>query len=123
MKFPKEHFDVYAYRPIGYNEVLVLMNDNSSYVYNELEGTTRFVSKDRYNMTREELTNEFGRRLETILLFKNIRQMEIAEYLRIHQSLISEYVHGRKTPTIFRLAELARAADCDIYDFLASIRW
>lgn len=123
LQFPKEHFDVWGYKPIGYHEVVVYMNNGSSYVFNELEHTTRLVAKDRFNITREELTNEFGRRLEAILHFKDIKQIEIGDVLHIHQSLISEYVNGRKTPTLYRVAELARAADCSIDDLTASIGW
>lgn len=57
-------------------------------------------------MTAEEIRITFPKRLKYFLDYTNKTQQELADYLGVHKSTVSEWVHGKKMPSIDRLDQI-----------------
>lgn len=117
MYFPFLTDDAVATIDIGYDELLIELNDGERYVYNNLERTIRRASTDRSNVTEEEFRREFGIRLRNIMVLKCLTQSELAERSDVSQVSISKYMSGKSTPSFYTLHKLSKALGCSIEDF------
>lgn len=63
-------------------------------------------------MTEQEWREKFARKLGLMLLDSNCTKKEFAETVGISECTLSNYLHGRRLPSILILKDIADALDC-----------
>lgn len=69
-------------------------------------------------MTEQEWLNIFSDNLKSLLKDARMTQRELADEANLSESVVSDYVHGRKLPGIRSILNIFYALDCDLYDFI-----
>lgn len=108
---------VVGFKDIGYGEYLVECDDGSRILFNMTDGSFRSLPRDPDNLSKEEYSKEFGRRLIRILERKHISQHELSNRTGIAQYLISDYVNGRRLPGTYNLYKISRVLNCAMDEF------
>ena len=93
------------------------MENGESYLYNDSTNVLTRLPNDRNNMTEEECSKEFGRRLRRIMLIKGVSQLELSELTEISRVLLSRYMNGKSNPGFYNIDKIARALDCSVDEF------
>ena len=57
---------------------------------------------------------EFNESLKRLLIEKNMKQADLCRLAHIQTSLMSEYINGKKSPTIGNAIQIADALDISI---------
>lgn len=97
-------------------ELVVKLNDESAYLYSDMENSIRRLPSDSNNMTEKECRKEFGWRLGKILYRYGISQSELSERTGITQAMISRYINGTATPSLYNADKIAKAVGCSLDD-------
>lgn len=69
-------------------------------------------------MSEQQWLNIFSENLKSLMKDARITQIELAEEIGVTQSVISDYVNGRKLPGIKSIINMSYALGCDLYDFI-----
>jgi transcriptional regulator with XRE-family HTH domain len=74
-------------------------------------------------LTRSELAASFGAALRRIRIKKGLSQQDLADKLPGDQSVkrLSELEHGRRSPTLWKMNELATALDVPITSLISEM--
>lgn len=96
------------------NFLTIRKSDGSVWLYDDLDRRVRRLPDNSQNMTEEEFRSEFGKRLYWWLYFKCIREGELAEAVGTSQTMISNYVRGRVTPSFYMIDKIAKFLDISI---------
>ena len=118
----KLHFPLVAahsvrYRMLSDVDVVVVMDDDSEILYDDVQKTIRVLPKDRNGLTEEECRKEFGLRLRQMLYHKNISQSQLSDMTGIPNSRISEYINGIHTPSLYVVDKISKVLNCSIDTF------
>lgn len=65
-----------------------------------------------------DIAREVGARIATQRKSRGITQAQLAEYMNLEKETVSRIETGVISPTLVRLAQLAKFLDCEIGDFL-----
>ena len=71
-------------------------------------------------MTEEKWRELFGFNLSNYLKHNNMTQRDLTDLTYISESIISDYVRGRRTPSAIKILRIAQALKCttdDLIDF------
>lgn len=117
MYFPFKQENIDNYHANGDFEVIIKMKDGTNISYDDVEKSFRRLPKDSSHMSKEECLNEFGVRLRKVMCRKGISQLELSNITGIQQSILSDYMNGKKSPTLYKLDKIARALDCSVDEF------
>ena len=69
-------------------------------------------------MTEQEWLNEFSDNLKSLLKDALMTQRELADDTNLSESVISDYVNGRKLPGIRSILNISYSLDCDLHDLI-----
>lgn len=69
-------------------------------------------------MTETQWLNHFGRNLEIIMDEHGYNQRELAYVSGLSESSISNYIHGKRLPSIQAIINLSYVLGCDLNEFL-----
>ena len=118
--YPMEARRVVRWEYIGNSEIALKFDDDTIHVYNFLESDLRYANKpngDKYSdVSEEELTYEFSKRLHSRMLYLGINQIKLSEMTGISQGAISSYIRGLHVPNLYTLMKLSKALKCDPSD-------
>lgn len=95
----------------GVQEITLLLSDDMKLVYDHIAKTIRFCKPVKENQTEAEWRKEFGIRLSERLYKAGITQQELSERTKISQSVISKYINGQATPSVYNLMRIADVID------------
>lgn len=117
MQFPR-----YAEKAVSYEEdsattLVVKLDDGSARLYDDVTGYLRVLPRDSNEMTEDECRSEFGRRLQRILMLKNMTQRDLANETGISEMMISRYILGRNTPSYYAVDRIAKVLGCSTDEF------
>lgn len=73
---------------------------------------------DPKTMTEVEQRSIFGHRMRTAMLAKNISGKALAIDLGVHKNIISGYLNGKNSPSVFRAAEIASILGIPLNDLV-----
>lgn len=104
------------YEQTGPSELVVTLDDGSSYLYEDSEGSIRRLPKDKYNMTENEYKREFGFRLRKLMFSRGFTQTSLADATGLNQAQISSYANGKNSPSYYNAAKIAKALECSLDD-------
>ena len=93
------------------------LDDGTSVIYDNYLKTIRRLPDNPRELTEEECRNEFGIRLRKVMQRKLISQKELAAKTGIDESLLSSYINGKRSPSFYKVDQIAKALDCSTEDF------
>ena len=114
MYFPYVFKNAVNYYEVGLFDLIVELVDGSSIIYDDFEKTVRPLPRDSNNMSEEECRKEFGLRLRQMLYRKGITQMAFAEMSGISQVMISKYINGKASPSLYAIDKIAKVLGCSV---------
>jgi predicted XRE-type DNA-binding protein len=117
LHFPLAAENAVDYRMLSEFDMVVIMDDCSEVLYDDVRKTMRVLPKDRNDMTEEECRREFGLRLRQLLYHKNISQSQLSDMTGIPNSRISEYINGIHTPSLYVVDKISKVLNCSIDAF------
>lgn len=115
--FPSLAEKMVDYRPSYTGSIIVDLDDGTSVLYDDLAHTIRSIPRDCNSMTEAEFMNEFGKRLQHIMDFKNMSQKELSARTGIASSLLSRYMNGKICPSFWVVNKISKAIGCSTDDF------
>lgn len=98
----------------GKTELIVKLLDGSSVSYDYINKTIRNLPSDSRKLTVHECRKEFGIRLNNIMYSKGITQEDLSNETGIPQSMISNYITGKTSPSFYKVDKIAKALECSV---------
>lgn len=114
LDFPSAFAQVDEYIYIGEYCLVAILRDGSRVCYDQDDRSIRSLPSDPDNMSEDQFRHEFGIRLRRMMERKKITQSELAERMGVTQCRISNYIHGKNTPSVFAVNKIAKALNCSI---------
>ena len=68
----------------------------------------------------QEWTDQFSNNLQHVIAKKKIQKKELAKQLGITNAMLSRYIHGAATPSVYKACQIANALGCDINDLICN---
>lgn len=97
----------------GPNEIIVLLSDDTKFIYNAVTKTIRkYRTFD--DCSDEEWRIEFSQRLDNSIVAKGITQNELAEAVGVSPMTISRYINGRAWPDAYLVVKISKVLECSI---------
>lgn len=114
LDFPSAFAQVDEYIYVGEYYLVAILRDGSRVCYDQDDRSIRSLPSDPDNMNEDQFRHEFGIRLRRMMERKKITQSELAERMGVAQCRISNYIHGKNTPSVFAVNKIAKALNCSI---------
>lgn len=102
----------------GPYHITFLLNDDSRVEFDSSENTIRWVSKIDRSVDNDILRKEIGRNIRKFIVYKGVRQQDVADQAGITQAMLSRYINGTSIPGIDKLHNIAAALGCHVDDLL-----
>lgn len=115
--FPDMAENVESWQDRCWFESIARFKDGSVWSYDRSEKTLRKLRSDTNNISEQECRKEFGYRLYKIMGLKGITQKQLSAMTGITQSMISNYITGKASPSFYNASKIAKAIGCSIEDF------
>jgi DNA-binding Xre family transcriptional regulator len=103
-----------SYYDIYIHELVYIRKDGMAGAYDDLNKEERVTFPDPHNIEDFEFRNEFGRRLDKLIWYRNITQRELADMVYMPQAQLSLYITGTHMPRAINIIKLADALNCPI---------
>ena len=97
-------------------ELTITTKNGKRYVYDGLTKGLRQLSSKFEDVNDYIFRREFGIRLRRKMMLKGITQRMLSKMIGVSQPAISNYLTGKKSPTLYTAEKLARALECSIQD-------
>lgn len=102
----------------GPYHITVLLDDDSRVEFDSSDNTIRWISKIDRSIDNDIFRKEIGRNIRKFIVYKGVRQQDVAEKSGITQAMLSRYINGTSMPGIDKLHNIASALDCHVDDLL-----
>ena len=102
----------------GPYHITVLLDDNSRVEFDSSENTIRWVNAIDRSVDNDILRKEIGRNIRKFIVYRGIRQQDLAEKAGITQAMLSRYINGTSIPGIDKIHNIASVLGCHIDDLL-----
>lgn len=109
--------DVDYYKELNDYDLVVKTKDGRTFLYDSVENAIRKLPKDSNNLTKQECSREFGKRLYNIMYRKGFTESKLSSMTGIPQPMISSYITGKTTPSFYKVDKIAKALGCSVDDF------
>lgn len=116
MHFPFLYTDDAHYKFCSDMELMITLKDGRRFLYDDIDKTVRKLPKDSNDMSEDECRSEFGKRLYKIMFRKGITQSELSEKTGLSQTMLSNYITGKNSPSFYNVDKIAKALECSIDD-------
>lgn len=117
LHFPYIEEDVVEYHQLKTGELIIHLDDGVTIMYDDLDNTIRVLPEDPSKLSRYEFAREFGLRFRRMASYKGVTQFDLVILTGIQQSLLSDYMNGKKVPSFYNVDKIARALDCSVEEF------
>lgn len=98
-------------------EVVVKLEDGRMFLYDDMDKSFRKLPSNCYELSEDECRSEFGQRLYKIMFRKGFTQFDLSEKTGIQQSLLSNYITGKRSPSFYNVDRIAKALGCSVDEF------
>ena len=115
--FPVLYYETERYLRIDDYGLTAELKDGSVVEYDDMTISFRNLPSNSRDLTEQECRREFGMRVRKIMGRKGITQIELAERTGIQQTLLSNYMNGKTTPSFYNIDKIAKALDCSADEF------
>ena len=119
-EFERNHPDIIGHVVDWYSngryEVIALLDDKTRVIYNELDGTARYLHDvdDANGLTEQKWQKLFTIQLERTLQDKRMTMLELSERSGVSRNTISSYINGKTSPNMHNLFLIAKALNVDV---------
>lgn len=113
--YPMIEKHVLEYRIKSPFELVVRLDDRSLILYDDVDHS--FINyRDDDSRDDQYYILELSNRLRQIMRLKGVTQSQLSELTGIAQSIISNYITGRVSPSYLNVLKITRVLDCSIDD-------
>ena len=117
MLYPREAAQAKYWFPLGPSELKIVLEDGTQLVYNHLTELARVLYQNNdFVLDEDEWRYHFSIRIKEIMLEKGITQKILSERTGIAQSLLSQYMRRKVTPSAYTLYKIAEGLECSVYE-------
>lgn len=120
MYFPDLYDQTVDWWKSGPYHITVLLKDNSRAEFDSSDNTIRWIPKIDHTVDNDILRKEIGRNIRKFIVYRGVRQQDVAEKIGVTEAMLSRYINGTSMPGIDKLHNIAAALDCQINDLLGS---
>lgn len=118
MYFPDLYEQTVDWWKSGPYHITVLLKDNSRVEFDSSDNTIRWVRKIDYSTDNDILRREIGRNIRKFIVYRDMRQQDVAEQAGITQAMLSRYINGTSMPGLDKIHNLAHVLNCQVSDLL-----
>lgn len=110
--------DILELKELNEWDLLIIFKNGRKIIFDRFTGYYREIFYDSLNdLTDEQEKKEFAYKLRQIMSRRHVTQEELAEGIKISQTMISHYMTGRCLPTAVVLRNIAKYLNCSMDDF------
>lgn len=120
MYFPNLYEQGVDWWKSGPYHITVLLDDNSRVEFDSSDNTIRWVSVIDRSTDNDIFRKEIGRNIRKFIVYRGVRQQDVAEQAGITEAMLSRYINGTSMPGIDKLHNIANVLGCHIDDLLGS---
>jgi DNA-binding Xre family transcriptional regulator len=102
----------------GPYHITVVLQDNSRVEFDSSENTIRWLHKIDRSVDNDIFRREIGRNIRKFIVYRGLRQQDVAESAGITEAMLSRYINGTSMPSIDKIHNLASVLNCQINDLL-----
>lgn len=107
-----------SYHEGSFGELIIITNDGRKVSFDTFTHVFRAIPNDERLNDEKVYRAEFGRRLRRVMAVRGVTQDELSEKTGIHRTMISQYLCGKVTPSIFKVYQMAKVLECCVDDLL-----
>lgn len=104
----------------GPYHITVLLDDNSRVEFDSSDNTIRWVSVIDRSTDNDIFRKEIGRNIRKFIVYRGMRQQDVAEQAGITEAMLSRYINGTSMPGLDKIHNIASVLGCHIDDLLGS---
>ena len=102
----------------GRMSVAIRLTNGDIYDYDPLDNSLRRISDDEHRCDENEFRKTFGSNLQKMLPYSGLTKGELAEKVGITNTMLSRYIRGNATPSMFIASKIADVLNCTLDEFL-----
>lgn len=121
MYFPDLYEQTVDWWKSGPYHITVLLRDNSRAEFDSSDNTVRWVQKVDYTTDNDILRKEIGRNIRKFIIYRGMRQQDVAEQAGITQAMLSRYINGTSLPGLDKVHNLAVVLGCQVADLIGTV--
>lgn len=116
-EYPYVYSQIKDYTAISKSDLMLYTNSGSVCIYDYLDRKIVVLLEPGEPYTEDVYRQEFARRLRKAMMLSGMTQYDLAMATGLSQSVISKYVRGKATPSIFSMEKIVEALNCTFDDF------
>lgn len=99
-------------------ELIIETSEGCKVSFDTYTHTFRTIPNDERLSDERIYRAEFGRRLRRVMNVRGVTQEMLSDRTGISQPMISQYVRGNRTPSIFKLYKICKVLNCSVDDLV-----
>ena len=115
--YPDVYYEMRSWYTAGDWEVSIELKDGTRWIFDGLENLLCRL-KDNEDLTQEEYTQEFARRLYRKMRDSGIGTEELSKRTGISRHTLSRYLNGHTIPNVYTLTKIVGVLQCSLNDLL-----
>ena len=116
--FPEYSYRVVHWYPVGYDEVMMILDDGRMLIYDAFYNKIKFTNEEEIEKPyseESEWRKAFGKRLERRMILSGYHNIILlSEATGISRVTLGKYLNGQATPSGYNMERLARALKCSV---------
>ena len=104
----------------GPYHITILLNDNSRVEFDSSDNTIRWMSVIDRSTDNDIFRKEIGRNIRKFIVYRGMRQQDVAEQAGITEAMLSRYINGTSLPGLDKIHNIASVLGCHIDELLGS---
>lgn len=119
IQFPLYSENVVNWYAFDAVQLIIVLDDGLKILYDYIDKTIRVVRPERLNdITEDSWRFEFSQRLREKMQLRGLKQDTLSELSGMSRVMISNYITGKSTPSLYNAGKLAKALNCTVEDLL-----
>lgn len=119
--FPEYAYHVVHWYPVGYDEIMMILDDGRMLIYDGLYQKIKFTEVDDTEnpyLEEDEWRRKFGEKLYRRMILGGYRNaLQLSEATGISNVTLSKYLTGKATPSSYNLGKICRVLKCSVSEF------
>ena len=100
-------------------QLLIELEDGTKVLYDHMDNTYRYIRRvNEYDENETRWRYEFSQRLRKKMQLKGMGHDILSDLTGISTTMISKYVTGKSTPSLYNAQKLAKALNCSITELV-----
>lgn len=104
----------------GPYHITLLLDNNDRIEFDSSDNTIRWIPIIDRSVDNDILRKEIGRNIRKFIVYRGLRQQDVAEKIGVTEAMLSRYINGTSMPSLDKVHNLANALGCQITDLLGN---